>query len=84
MCKKKKIYIHIHPILTQINRVHSTVIYNIHTKFELNRMHHLVKKNILPAYTKINTVRGMVVYGVHIKFELNQKHRLDTTIILKI
>ena len=35
-CKKT-----IHPILTKINRVRSTANCNMHTKFELNRMHSL-------------------------------------------
>ena len=30
-----------HPTFTKINIVRPTVIYNIHTKFELNRMHRL-------------------------------------------
>ena len=36
-----------HPTFTKIIRVHPTVSYNMHTKFELNQMHHLDARILL-------------------------------------
>ena len=45
----------IHPIFTKINRVRPTVTSNIHTKFEVNRMHRLDTIMFTHIHTHIHT-----------------------------